>query len=83
MHVHGTGAANCTSRPPTDSPLNTEKDSLVVVGPKAVIVKLEKEENEFTPENVVMVWMMALPSDTSTEVTTSSTKKDTCTLFEE
>jgi hypothetical protein len=55
----------------------------VVVGPKAVKVKLEKEEYPFTPENVVMFWMMELPSDTSTEFKSLSTKKDTCTLFVE
>ena len=53
----------------------------MVVGPKADRMKLEKHVNPVLPV-MVMVWMVALPSETSTEVTALSTKKYTATEVE-
>jgi hypothetical protein len=54
----------------------------VVVGPKADRMKLEKHLNAVLPVKEVMVWMVALPSETSTEVTLSSDIKYTATEVE-
>ena len=60
----------------------TVKLNIEVVGPNFDRVKLEKHDIPFPPENVVMVCMMVLPSDTVTEVTESSCKKYTLMLLE-
>jgi len=52
------------------------------MGPKAERVKLEKHFIPTSPEKLVMVWMVALPSETVTDVSSSSAKKYTSILVE-